>query len=190
VKSNIPNLLTWVRLVLAPLAVIAILRGQGELAVGLVATAALTDGLDGALARRWGAASRLGAYLDPLADKALLSGVFLALAATGAAPWWLVAIIFGRDILLLAGTAVVYVTRGQRQFPPTVWGKLSTLLQILSVVAWLLHSVMKAPAVGIAAEVLIWPTALATVWSGVHYFWRGWKGADYLAARFAAKGDI
>ena len=63
--------------------------------------AALTDVIDGALARSYGLASQVGAYLDPIADKCLLSGIFLALGATGTVPWWFVAVVFGRDIYIL-----------------------------------------------------------------------------------------
>ena len=77
----------------------AILDGRHALAFGLFALAAFTDFLDGAAARRLGVSTQAGAYLDPIADKCLLSGAFLALAAARMVPWWLVAVVFGRDLL-------------------------------------------------------------------------------------------
>ena len=97
--------------------------------------AALTDILDGAVARRFRLATPAGAWLDPVADKCLLSGVFLALAAAGTVPWWLVGIVFGRDFYILAGAATVMLLTPVRKFPPSIWGKVSTLVQIVTAVA-------------------------------------------------------
>jgi len=115
---NAANLLTLLRLVLVPFVILAILEGHHTLALALFAGAALTDVLDGAVARRFGLATPAGAWLDPVADKCLLSGVFLALAGAGTVPWWLVAIIFGRDFYLLAGAATVMLLTPIRKFPP------------------------------------------------------------------------
>jgi len=100
---NAANLLTILRLVLVPFVVSAILDGRHFLALALFAGAAVTDLLDGAVARRFRLATPVGAWLDPVVDKCLLSGVFLALACAGTVPWWLVFLIFGRDLYILAG---------------------------------------------------------------------------------------
>ena len=91
----------------------------------------ITDVVDGFLARRFGASSRLGAYLDPIADKVLLSGTFLVLALTGAIEWWLAAVVLGRDVLILAAAGVLYLVTARRNFPPSPWGKISTFVQIV-----------------------------------------------------------
>ena len=91
----------------------------------------VTDVVDGFLARRYQASSRLGAYLDPIADKVLLSGTFLVLALTGAMETWLAVVVLGRDVLILAAAGVLYLATGRRNFPPSPWGKLSTFVQIL-----------------------------------------------------------
>src|SRR5262245_8212907 len=122
---NLPNLFTLVRLMLAPFVVREILAGRHFFALELFAVAALTDILDGAAARRFGSESRVGAYLDPIADKVLMSGVFLAFAIARIVPWWLVAIIFGRDVLILIGAVLFLAFTSIRNMPPTVWGKLS-----------------------------------------------------------------
>ena len=162
---NAANLLTLLRLVLVPFVILAILEGRHSLALALFAGAALTDLLDGAVARRFRLATPAGAWLDPVADKCLLSGAFLALAAAGMMPWWLVGIVFGRDFYILAGAASVMLLTSVRKFPPSIWGKVSTFVQILTVV------VSMAGYVG-AARVMLWPCATFTIWSGIHYTWR------------------
>jgi cardiolipin synthase len=162
---NAANLLTLLRLVLVPFVILAILEGRHSLALALFAGAALTDLLDGAVARRFRLATPAGAWLDPVADKCLLSGAFLALAAAGMMPWWLVGIVFGRDFYILAGAASVMLITSVRKFPPSIWGKVSTFVQILTVV------VSMAGYVG-AARVMLWPCAAFTIWSGIHYTWR------------------
>src|SRR5579883_2909018 len=106
-------------------------------ALALFAAAAVTDALDGALARRFGWTSTAGAYLDPIADKALLSGLYLTLAVTGDIPWWLVGLIFGRDLLILAAAGLALLFTRLRAFPPSLWGKVSTIFQVLTAVAWM-----------------------------------------------------
>jgi cardiolipin synthase len=162
---NAANLLTLLRIVLVPFVILAILEDRHSLALALFAGAALTDILDGAVARRFRLATPAGAWLDPVADKCLLSGAFLALAAAGMMPWWLVGIVFGRDFYILAGAASVMLLTSVRKFPPSIWGKVSTFVQILTVV------VSMAGYVG-AARVMLWPCAAFTVWSGIHYTWR------------------
>lgn len=174
---SIPNLFTMVRLSLAPLVMRAIAHGEHGLALGLFAAAAFTDGVDGALARRFNWITRAGAYLDPVADKVLLSGVYLTLAFSGMLPWWLVGIIFGRDVLILVSTGAALFLTKARKFPPSVWGKLCTFLQVITAVAWMARNVMPHTALDATAKALIWPTAAATIWSGLHYGWRGLRAA-------------
>jgi cardiolipin synthase len=130
--------------------------------------AAISDAADGWLARRLGAESRVGRVLDPLADKALLSGAFVALAIRGAIPWWLAGLVLGRDVLILLGAAAaLLVSRTKRNFPPSVWGKLSTIAQMTFVAAAILKQA--AWRVGPMVAVLGAATVLLTVWSGVDY---------------------
>lgn len=171
--AGIPNLLTIARLLLAPLVFAAIMQGRHAAALALFACAAFTDGLDGMLARRLGQITPVGAYLDPIADKVLLSGVYISLAIAGIVPWWLVIVIFGRDLFLLASSGIALLFTAFRQFRPSVWGKASTLLQIACATAWMLQDVANSPLLHVLAQGLMWPTAAATIWSGLHYSWRG-----------------
>lgn len=170
---SIPNLLTLLRLLLAPAVVQAILAGRHTLALACFALAAGTDGVDGFLARRFGWTTTVGAYLDPVADKALLSGVYLALGVSGILPLWFVALVFGRDVLILAAALAAFCFTKIRKFPPSLWGKLSTFLQIVTAVTWMVRNVLAQPLVTTLAEALIWPTAAATLWSGIDYCRRG-----------------
>jgi cardiolipin synthase (CMP-forming) len=150
-----------------------ILAGNHFFALELFAIAAITDILDGAAARRFGGESRAGAYLDPIADKVLMSGVFLALAIDRIVPRWLVALIFGRDFFILAGACIFLLFTRIRSLPPSVWGKLSTLVQIITAVAWMAHNALDIPFIDAAAPWTIWPCAAATAWSGFDYSRRG-----------------
>jgi cardiolipin synthase len=170
---TLPNLFTLARLVLAPFIVYDILTRHAFAALAIFAAAAATDVIDVYLARHFGGASAGGAFLDPIADKLLLTGVYLALAIGGSVPWWLVSVIFGRDLLILAAAAVALMATRLRVFPPSRWGKASTFFQILTAVCFLGRNAFGYPLLALLSAALIWPTLALTVWSGVHYAWRG-----------------
>ena len=115
---NVPNLLTLARLLAVPFAVRAILRGQHGLALAIVLAAAVTDTIDGAVARRFGLATSVGAYLDPIVDKIFLSAVYISLALISTVPWWLVAEIFTRDVVILASSGALLLLGRMHSFPP------------------------------------------------------------------------
>ena len=170
---NLPTLLTLLRLVLVPFVIQAILEGRHFLGLLLFAVAAVTDVMDGAAARHLGLATQAGAYLDPVADKCLLSGVFLALAVARIVPWWFVAVVFGRDLYILIAVAAIWLMSPIREFPPSVWGKISTFVQILTAVIWMSRDVLELPALNSLSAVMLWLCMAFTLWSGVHYTWRG-----------------
>jgi len=170
---NLPNLLTFLRLLLAPWVIQSILSGRHVLALALFAIAALTDLLDGAAARHLGLSTQTGAYLDPIADKILMSGVFLALAAARTVPWWLVALIFGRDLYILAAVGVAMLFTTLRKFPPSLWGKVSTFVQIVTATVCLSRNALELRALDPLFPVMLWICAAFTVWSGIHYTWYG-----------------
>ena len=170
---NLPNLLTLLRLVLAPFVIRAILRGEPLFALELFAIAAVTDVLDGTAARHFGSSTRGGAYFDPIADKVLMSGVFLALAIGGIVPRWLVVLIFARDIFILLGACVFLIFTSVRSMPPSIWGKLSTLVQIITAVIWMGRDALDMHLLDVLAPLTVWPCAAFTAWSGVDYAFRG-----------------
>ncbi len=161
------------RLMLAPIVAAAILGGRNTNALVLFWIAGVTDFADGYLARRFDWQSPLGRVIDPLADKALMAFTFVALGAAGLTPWWLVALVFGRDLLILGGSALVASRTRVREFPPNWAGKMSTMVQILAVLAFL----------GIAAgwlpewlhPVAVLATAAGTIVSGAGYLQLGWR---------------
>ncbi len=163
---NAANLFTLLRLAAVPFAVRAILAGEHKQALVFVGFAAVTDAFDGAIARHFNQATDAGAYFDPIVDKIFLSAIFISLALIASAPWWLVIEIFARDLLILAlsGVALAFTTR--RKFPPSIWGKASTLLQILCALSLLVGNATPA---WTASHVLVWPTAILTAASGFHY---------------------
>jgi len=168
--SKLPNLITAVRLILTPFVVAAILRGQWNQAFWISIAAGATDVLDGLAARWLHVSSRVGAYLDPIADKLLLSISYLALGIVHVLPWWMVALVFGRDLFIVAMAAYGDAYTPIREFPPTVWGKLSTLVQIVAALA----VANERGGSSISAQPFLWAMVVTTIWSGIHYGWRGW----------------
>lgn len=162
-----PNLLTLGRIALTPLLILSILARDCPRALVLLAIAAATDGIDGFLARRYHWVTRLGSYLDPISDKLLLTSVFLCLAFADLVPGWLVWLIVGRDLVILAMALIAVVITSYRDFPPTRLGKLSTLVQIFTGTAVLMECAIPGfPRITIP---LVWITAATTAVSGIHY---------------------
>lgn len=171
--ANLPNLLTLLRLVLVPVVVHWIVDGRYLLAGWTFGAAAFTDILDGAAARALKLTTPAGAYLDPIADKCLLSGVYLALAWAHLAPWWLVAIIFGRDIYILLAVGVFMLFTPVRRFPPSIWGKVSTFVQICTAVILMARAILGTWVLAELSFAMLWPCVGFTVWSGVDYTFSG-----------------
>lgn len=169
---NFPNLLTLSRLVMTPFVVAAVLGGSYRLALAIFLVAGITDALDGPAARKWHATTRVGAYLDPIADKILLVAVYLSLGIVGLLPVWLVVLILGRDVLLLASVGALLILTPHREFLPSGWGKLSTFAQIATAVTAITAQAIASPMLERWVGILIWGAAAATLWSGLHYAWR------------------
>lgn len=167
---QLPNLITLGRLCVVPVVLFFIWNREYAWALALCAVAGISDGLDGFLARRLDARTRLGAYLDPVADKLLLSGIYLTLGLSGVIPWWLVATVFGRDVLMLVFLGLALVVTKVRDFPPTIWGKLSTAVQIVTALVVLFNrSAVGRNGLDSIETGLIWLTVAATWWSAFHY---------------------
>lgn len=183
-----PNLLTLLRICIAPFLVAAVFGNHYALGFGLFVTAGLTDALDGTLARTLKQRSTLGQYLDPVADKLLLSTLFLVLLHQGLMPTTVTVLVFGRDVGILLVAAILYAAVGRREFHPSIWGKANTLAQIGAVAAVLLRQLTGALWVADLCTIMIDLTMVLTVISGLHYAWavsrRGGSGAaGNVAAR-------
>jgi len=166
-----PNLLTLLRICLAPFLVVSILQGRYELSFVLFVAAGLTDALDGTLARLLKQWSMLGEYLDPVADKLLLSTLFLVLTYKGLIPTTVTALVFGRDVGILVVSAILYAAVGRRDFSPSLLGKANTTVQVAAVAAVLLHQLTPAIWVGWVRAITLNATIGLTVASGLHYAW-------------------
>ncbi|HXW62185.1 MAG TPA: CDP-alcohol phosphatidyltransferase family protein [Candidatus Acidoferrales bacterium] len=166
---TVPNQLTLLRLVFLPFFIIAIEYERYGLALAILVGAGATDALDGWLARGLDQRTPLGAYLDPIADKLLLSSSFLVLAHKGKIAWWLTILVLSRDVLLLAAAAVVLLTVGYRSFPPSIWGKAATLFEILQIVLVLVLAVSGREELAVAKEVCGFIVAAFVLISGLHY---------------------
>jgi cardiolipin synthase (CMP-forming) len=166
---TLPNQLTFLRMGFLPFFIIAIRYNRYDWALALLFAAALSDGLDGLLARRLNQKTPLGTFLDPIADKLLLSSAYLMLALKGKLAWWLAILVLGRDALILIACAVILLVVGYRTFPPSIYGKLNTAFQILLVLVVILAAVMENPALRFGRHVLIDLVAAFTIISGFHY---------------------
>ncbi len=166
-----PNLLTLLRICLAPFLVAAIIEGHYLLSFSLFVAAGLTDAFDGLLARALKQRSMFGHYLDPVADKLLLSTLFLVLLYKGLMPVTVTVLVFGRDVGILMVAAILYAAVGRREFRPSIFGKANTLAQIAAVAAVLLHQLTAAYWVAAVRAVALNVTIGLTVASGLHYAW-------------------
>jgi len=166
---TVPNQLTFLRLGFLPFFIISIQYHHYDWALGILIVAGFTDALDGLLARSLNQKTALGAYLDPIADKLLLSSSFVVLALNGKIRWWLAILVLGRDVLMLTAASVIIIVVGQRPFPPSVFGKLTTALQILLVFSVLFLAVFNIHWLQSARQFLGYLVAGFTVFSGFHY---------------------
>lgn len=130
-RVNLPNIITTGRILLVPLVVSAIVAGELKIAFWLFAAAGISDFVDGFLAHRLGAKSEFGAYLDPLADKALLMSIYVTLGIESLLPSWLVILVVSRDIMILGAIVVAWLVEKPLEIQPLAISKLNTIAQIL-----------------------------------------------------------
>ena len=164
-----PNQLTLLRMLFLPFIVISLVDRHYPTALLLFVLAGLSDALDGLLARRLHQQTVLGQYLDPIADKLLLSTLFLVLSVLHKIPWKYTVMVFSRDMAILATSAVLYTIAGLRNFRPSIFGKANTCAQISAVFFVLLFEVERVRAFWVARTVMLWATFAFTAISWVHY---------------------
>jgi cardiolipin synthase len=164
-----PNQLTLLRMAFLPFIIMNLVDDDYRVALGLFVLAGLSDGLDGLLARRLHQQTLLGQYLDPIADKLLLSTMFLVLSVMHKIPWRYTVLVFSRDISILAASAVLYAIAGLRDFSPSSFGKANTFAQVSAVFFVMLFEVEHMRWIWIARTGFLWATFAFTIISGVHY---------------------
>jgi cardiolipin synthase len=175
VKFTIPNLLSLFRMGLVPLFIIAVIDGESRKALLIFTAAGITDALDGFIARFANQQSLLGAYIDPIADKLLLTSAYVVLSIPqlnhGAPiPLWVTVLVIARDLLIVVMALILYLAAGVRRFPPSVLSKITTVIQVTAVVLVLVSALW--PKLEPVASTLVYGVALLTVASGLDYIVR------------------
>jgi cardiolipin synthase len=182
-----PNQLTLLRLIFIPFIVMNVAEGDYAWALGLFVAAGISDGLDGLLARLLKQKTLLGQYLDPIADKLLLSTLFLVLSFKQHIPWKITILVLSRDVIIIIVCTLVYATLDFRDFRPSIFGKLNTLAQVFTLGFVLLDQVVTARWVDWATLISLWLTFGLTILSGIHYVVRlGQQLHQLHAARSAS----
>jgi cardiolipin synthase len=172
---SLPNLLSLLRMGLIPFFVIAVTESDIAKALGVFVIAGVTDALDGFIARFWKQQTLLGAYLDPAADKLLLTSAYVVLAFDSltpvvSIPLWVTILVIARDVLIVTTAAALYMALETKSFPPTLLSKLTTAVQVATVVLVLLANVLvDAPWLADAALWAAYLVAALTLASGLHY---------------------
>jgi cardiolipin synthase len=173
---NIPNFLTLLRIILVPVLVIFLINKAFLNALILFSCLGLTDALDGFLARILNQQTVLGSYLDPIADKVLVTSCFLALSILKVIPGWLAVVVISRDVIILLGISILSIMKIAFEISPIFVSKITTTLQIAAVFFALFFKAFPFMAIdGALLLLLYWLTALFTVLSGYLYVVRGVK---------------
>lgn len=168
---NLPNILTLTRVLMIPFFVIFIINKHFGWALITFVIAGITDGVDGLIARITHQRTELGAYLDPIADKLLLFSAFITLAIIEVIPSWLVVIVITRDVIILVGFLVMFLTNCHPKINPSLLSKMTTVFQILTIVLVLFTGYY--PVFKQISMITIYGTAVMTVLSGAHYIYIG-----------------
>ena len=168
------NQLTLLRMLLIPAFVILVIYGYLGWALVVFVTAGVTDALDGLIARRSGQKTRLGAWLDPAADKLLLVSTFVILTIPGLGlanplPIWLTVLIISRDAGIVLTVAIVNLAIGPRTFRPSIYGKLATATYIVTAVVAMYFNYLERPSTFVT--VFVYASLIVTLLSGLHYVW-------------------
>ncbi|HEY0783551.1 MAG TPA: CDP-alcohol phosphatidyltransferase family protein [Thermoanaerobaculia bacterium] len=174
---TIPNLLSLLRMALVPPFIIYILDGEPKRALLIFVVAGVSDALDGFIARFFDQQSRLGTYLDPIADKLLMTSAYVALSIPGLnhgapIPAWVTVLVIARDVLLVVCSLVFYLALGVKDFPVTVLSKVTTVVQVSAVVLVLLSAPPLMPRLETVALAVVYLVAALTLASGLDYIVR------------------
>ncbi len=172
---TLANKITILRIVLVPVFIIGLLLESQRWPLIIFAFSALTDVLDGAVARKRGERTVLGSFLDPTADKLLLVGAYLTLAHMRLVPMWVFVVVFSRDLLIVLGWNIIYILTHNREITPRWLGKGTTFLQMATVIMLLL-----GPLTQTVAPVFVWAMVLVTTASTIDYVWVGAKKLSAL----------
>jgi cardiolipin synthase len=172
-RLTIPNLITLFRIILTPLFIIFLIQGNYRKALVVFVLAGVSDMADGLIARTWQQKSRLGSYLDPLADKLLMAASFVTLSIYHQIPPWLTVLVLSRDVILAVGVVIFRLADIPLAIKPSLAGKWTTTCQIITVGFVLLNKIWAFPP--LVLPVFFYVTGALTTVSGLQYFYRGIK---------------
>ena len=177
------NQITLLRLALIPAFALLLLYGYLGSALLVFIVAGATDALDGFIARRSGQKTTLGAWLDPMADKLLLTTTFVVLTLpldhlANRLPVWLTVLMISRDVGIVATVAIVNLAVGRQTFMPSIWGKIATATYILTGVVTLYFNYLRHAS--LVVDFFVWLSLAATLVSGLHYIWRATRSREHL----------
>jgi cardiolipin synthase len=172
---NIPNFITLIRIILVPIVVILLIQGSFRKALVVFIVAGISDAVDGFLARFMHQQTVIGAYLDPIADKALLISTFVTLSILHIIPAWLAVIVISRDFIILLGISVLFIMSVSVEIRPALVSKMTTLLQVGTIFLALFIRCLPDGVDHKWLDIFFWGTAIFTVVSGLHYMSRGFK---------------
>ena len=170
---TIPNFITLARILLTPLFVIFLIQGAYNRALLVFLLAGVSDLADGLIARTWSQKSRLGSYLDPLADKVLMAASFVTLSIYREIPSWLTVVVISRDVALAFGVLIFRLADIPFVVRPSLAGKLTTLFQVSTVFLVLIGKIQPIPP--LVLPIFFWITGILTTISGIHYLYNGIK---------------
>ena len=172
---TVPNFLTLLRMAMVPLFIIMVVNGELRKALLIFVAAGVTDALDGFIARFWDQRSLLGTYLDPIADKLLLTSAYVVLSIPSLnrgtqIPLWVTILVIARDVLLVAVALVLYLAAGVQKFPPTLLSKINTGMQVVAVVLVLVSGTLpEQQLLELIAKTALYLVAGLTLASGLDY---------------------
>ena len=172
-RVNLANKITTARIILIPFFIAAVIYSRLDIALGLFILAIISDGLDGAIARGLKQKTELGTILDPIADKLLLLSAYICLILAKSPslqikfPPYVPIIVISRDVIIVLGSVMVYMLKGDIKVSPSIIGKVTTFFQMITIVSILVQ---------FKYSYLVWNTAVVmTVLSGIDYIWKGSK---------------
>lgn len=172
-KMTFPNLVTTLRIILAPIFVIYLINDQAFYSLIVFIIASISDGLDGLVARLFDQKSRLGSYLDPIADKIVLVSAFIGLAIKEMLPSWLSVMVISRDVMILLGILILFFNGMKFRIRPSIVSKITTCFQFVTVIVAYVKGYFYL--LEASFSFFIYLTAILTVSSGLHYVYVGFK---------------
>jgi cardiolipin synthase len=184
---TIPNLITAFRIILVPVFVIYLINDRLSSALVIFLICMISDGIDGMVARLFNQKSRLGAYLDPLADKTLLVTAFVLLGVRGYLPSWLTVTAIARDVMILLGVLVFHLNRLELRIRPSAVSKINTCFQFITLSMVLLKGFLLLPSA--IYEALYYITATLTIISGLHYMQYGLRAMGEGSGNNVNRGE-